>query len=112
MRILLIEDDPICAIIAKQFFNNRGVEVIHNISAEKGIDSALDSTFDAIVTDIDLPGINGDQLADMISITDIEAPVFGLTANRDFCNEHRSMRDFYSKPINDRIVDKIIKSIN
>jgi signal transduction histidine kinase len=63
-RILLVEDEPALRATAERALVGAGVDVVAVESAERALSMlAVDRSFDALVTDIMLPGLTGVQLA-------------------------------------------------
>jgi DNA-binding response OmpR family regulator len=81
---LLIEDDPMQAKIQSHMLTAAGFEVTHCENGCKGIGRALKSRFDVIVTDIDLPDIQGDSIAKILSsYYNGTVPIYMLSANQE-----------------------------
>jgi CheY-like chemotaxis protein len=63
MKILLVEDSPEVAMITVEYLQELGHEVIAVTDAELAIEQVGVSTFDAVMTDVSLPGMSGIDLA-------------------------------------------------
>ncbi len=61
-RILIVEDDRDLSAIVERFFDNEGFDATTAGSAEEAYDALSRKGFDAIVLDINLPGIDGIEL--------------------------------------------------
>lgn len=59
MQLLLIEDHTDIAANIAEYFTARGDTVAHATDGRAGLDLALNQSFDAIVLDLMLPGIDG-----------------------------------------------------
>jgi DNA-binding response OmpR family regulator len=59
MRLLLIEDHRDIAANIGEYFETRGVAIDHELDGEGGLQKALAETYDAIVLDLMLPGMDG-----------------------------------------------------
>jgi CheY-like chemotaxis protein len=101
-KILLVEDNKINQMITKKMLENKGVtcEVIDN--GEDAIEVAKNQSFDLILMDIHLPGINGTIATQRIREFDITTPIIALTAislneNRDLLLSF-GMDDVITKP--------------
>lgn len=69
-----------------------------------------------VVTDIRLPGINGQQLLNSIKVRDEDLPVILITGHGDISMAVQSMHDgaydFIEKPFsNDRLIDTVKRAI-
>ncbi len=63
-RILVVEDEPALRATAERALVGAGLDVVAVESAERALSMlAVDGSFDALVTDIMLPGLTGVQLA-------------------------------------------------
>lgn len=62
-KVLLIEDDNICATIAKSMLEKINCNVLSVTSAESALQLAKQKNFDLILLDIGLPAMSGDEFA-------------------------------------------------
>lgn len=65
-NVLVIEDDSTSQIILSKMFSKQGIEVIMCGSAEAGLIEFEKSNFDMIVTDVDLPGMSGLEMIEVL----------------------------------------------
>jgi CheY-like chemotaxis protein len=63
MNILLVEDSDEVSCITVEYLHELGHEVVAVPEAEKAILQLKDGRFDAVMTDIRLPGMSGIELA-------------------------------------------------
>jgi CheY-like chemotaxis protein len=63
MNILLVEDSDEVSCITVEYLHELGHEVVAVPEAEKAILHLKDGRFDAVMTDIRLPGMSGIELA-------------------------------------------------
>ena len=59
MKILLVEDSRSTAMVTTARLESFGHEVVHAISGQAALDFFQQSTFDLILMDIEMPGMNG-----------------------------------------------------
>jgi CheY-like chemotaxis protein len=79
-RVLLVEDEPDLRLMAQQCLAGIGLEVMVAESAEFALFLLnKEGPFDALVTDIMLPGMSGVELADGIKRTHPRIPVLFMT---------------------------------
>ena len=80
MHLLLIEDErKVASFIARSLRENaHSVDVAE--TGEKGLDLASRLSYDAILLDIRLPGINGLQVCRELRDSSVEVPILMLTA--------------------------------
>jgi CheY-like chemotaxis protein len=63
MNILLVEDSDEVSCITVEYLHELGHEVVAVAEAEKAIAQLKSTAFDAVMTDIRLPGMSGIELA-------------------------------------------------
>lgn len=81
MRLLLIEDHRDIAANISEFFEARGTSVDHAIDGDTGLRKALAESYDAIVLDLMLPGLDGLSLCRQLRQAGrTRVPVLMLTA--------------------------------
>jgi DNA-binding response OmpR family regulator len=102
MRILLIEDEPGIARFIAQGLKETGYLVDVRADGIEGERCALSGSYDTIVLDIMLPGLDGLELLTRIRARDISVPVLLLTA-RDSVEDRvrgldRGADDYLVKP--------------
>lgn len=79
-KILLVEDNKINQMITQKMLDNKGIicEIIDN--GEEAIDLLKTNTFDLVLMDVHLPGINGTIATETIRTFDKVTPIIALTA--------------------------------
>jgi DNA-binding response OmpR family regulator len=81
MRLLLIEDHRDIAANISEFFEARGTSIDHEIEGHAGLRKALETSYDAIVLDLMLPGLDGLSLCRQLRHAGrTRVPVLMLTA--------------------------------
>lgn len=119
-KILVVEDNKINQMITKKMLENKGMhcEVIDN--GEQAIETAKTNTYDLILMDVHLPGINGTIATKRIRNFDSVTPVIAITAisldeNREMLLSY-GMNDVITKPFHPEdfysIIAKNIKETN
>lgn len=101
-KVLLVEDNKINQMITKKMMENKGVlcEVIDN--GEDAIEAVKNNTYDLVLMDVHLPGINGTIATQTIRGFDNHTNIIALTAislneNRDMLLSF-GMNDVITKP--------------
>lgn len=103
MRILIIEDDATIAANLYDFLEARGHSIDAAADGVTGLHLAVSQTFDAIVLDLGLPGMDGLTLARKLrEEAHVETPILMLTA-RDTLDDKlegfaRGADDYLVKP--------------
>lgn len=114
---MFIDDDPINMIVAKKSFEHRNIEVIAASSGYEAMELfEKESGIDAVVTDIQLPGIDGietmKKIKDTYKYKQMEVPFFAATAYSSAEDRHefidQGFNDVFIKPLDyDEIVNCI-----
>ena len=101
-RILLVEDTPTQAEVAKALLRGMGVEIRHAETAGRALADALANPPDAILLDLELPDFGGFELMQKLRAEGVEAAVIVVTANASVNTAVEAMRqgavDFIVKP--------------
>ena len=117
MRILIIEDDTTIAANLYDFLESRGHAVDAAADGVTGLHLALSQTFDAIVLDLGLPGMDGLTLTKKLrEEAHVETPILMLTA-RDTLDDKlegfsRGADDYLVKPFSLKEVEARLLSMN
>jgi len=62
-RILVVDDNEIVRIVVTKMISRLGYEVLATDSGEKGLSLFLKNQFDLVITDFEMPGMDGIELA-------------------------------------------------
>ncbi|MEA3152289.1 MAG: hypothetical protein QOD56_3228 [Gammaproteobacteria bacterium] len=63
MKILLVEDSPEVSLITVEYLTELGHQVVAVADAELAMEEVARGPFDAVMTDVSLPGMSGIDLA-------------------------------------------------
>jgi two-component system response regulator HydG len=102
-RILIVDDDQaVCEYLAAAL-PSRQFEVTWRTSAESAFAELKNREFDAVLTDLSMPGLNGIELCERITANRPDVPVVVLTAFGSMDAAIHAIRagayDFVTKPI-------------
>ena len=117
MRILIIEDDATIAANLYDFLESRGHAVDAAADGVTGMHLAISQTFDAIVLDLGLPGMDGLTLTRKLrEEVHMDTPILMLTA-RDTLDDKlegfsRGADDYLVKPFSLKEVEARLLSMN
>jgi PAS domain S-box-containing protein len=108
-KVLVVEDDLIGRRVVKTFLERAGFLVDAVENAEKGFWQVMHCHYDLILTDIGLPGMNGNELTATIrgwekATQQIPKPIVGLSAhgaNQQSAAKKAGMNILLKKPLND-----------
>ena len=80
MKVLLVEDEPLLAATVVRGLTAEGFVVVSAPSGPEGLWHATEDTFDVVILDIMLPGLNGYEVLRTMRQREIWTPVLMLTA--------------------------------
>lgn len=83
LRLLLVEDDPLAAETVLGLLRQLGHQPVHAPQALAALSECALATFDAALLDLDLPGMDGLQLAGLLRAGHPDLPLIALTARSD-----------------------------
>lgn len=113
-RILIVEDDEVSRVLIKRFLQD---EYDVSLSSD-GIEGLLllgKDKIDLIISDINMPNLDGFAFAEMIRQKGIDVPMIFLTARDDSKDEVRGLElgalDYIRKPIKREILLMRVKRI-
>lgn len=102
-KILVVEDDRDLNRTVCTFLNGSGYEAVGCFDANEAYNAMYENTFDLIVSDIMMPGIDGFEFAKTVRGLDENIPIIFVTARDDFSSKQRGYRvgidDYMVKPI-------------
>ena len=102
-RVLLVEDNPVNALLARTLLTQEGCTVTRAASGAEALAALATSAFDLILMDVRLPDMDGLEVTRHLRAEGIATPVVALTANA-FEDDRRAclavgMDDFLTKPL-------------
>jgi len=103
LTLLYVEDDPLLGRINAELFNDifKSVDVAKN--GEEGLEKFRERKHDLVITDINMPVMNGIEMVREVRRIRKEQPVMILTAYREieYLSQVRELgiRHFLTKPI-------------
>jgi CheY-like chemotaxis protein len=106
LRVLVVDDAPDVTEMIAALVRFAGYEVTTALSASEAFDAARGNHFDAVVSDIGMPGMNGYQLAEALrALPEYKStPLVAVTGFTMYDDRERARAsgfdDFLSKPIN------------
>ncbi len=102
-KILVVEDDRDLNRSICSFLNRSGYEAVGCPGAESAFDQMYKNSFDLIVSDIMMPGIDGFEFVKTVRSLNSDIPILFMTARDDFEAKARGYRvgidDYMVKPI-------------
>jgi CheY-like chemotaxis protein len=114
-RVLLVEDNQLNRLVVCNTLHYYGVEVTEAEDGLKAVDLLRDHTYDVILMDLQMPGMDGLEATRIIrTILQLDTPIVALTANAfrkdiEKCMQV-GMNDYVTKPFEEKaLVDTVLK---
>ncbi len=102
-QILVVEDDKDLNRTVCSFLNGSGYQAVGCHDAKEAYDAMYGNTFDLIVSDIMMPGIDGFEFAKTVRSLNEDIPILFITARDDFASKQKGFQigidDYMVKPI-------------
>ncbi len=106
MRILVVEDNEDLANSIKRGLEKEGYSVELAFDGDTGLDMALCESYDCIVLDVLLPGVDGFEFVQALRENSVQTPVLMLTALDSVDDKIRGLShgadDYLTKPFDFR----------
>ncbi|HEY1962251.1 MAG TPA: response regulator, partial [Rhizomicrobium sp.] len=119
-KILLVEDNPINAMLTRELLVRRGYAVSHVPSGESALELAARERFDVVLTDIHMPGMDGVEMAQRLREREgrLGRPctrIVALTADTVETGRHAcqdaGMDGFLTKPVDPAELDAMLNDL-
>lgn len=112
-KLLIIDDDPLNTKLLSLIVEKWAVQTFVAHSGEEGLEILKNTSVDLVLTDLQMPGMHGEEVAAQIKAMDGGAlPIIAFTArvteNKRYFME-RGFRDVLHKPFNEREVYEIVE---
>lgn len=105
-RVLLLEDDANIVELLSIHLHDLGCEVVAVANGQDGLTAALEQSFDLVILDLMLPGMNGMDVCRRIRHTDRHTPILILSAKSEEIDKVLGLEtgadDYLTKPFSVR----------
>ena len=116
-KILVIDDSPTIIGIMKKYLVSQGYETVTESLPRKALERLEKEDFDLIITDLDMPEVNGIEV--FLWIKEHKSPdvqvilmtAFGSEEVKEFATSVGALR-YFEKPLNMKNVKKVLDEIN
>jgi two-component system response regulator HydG len=102
-RVLVVDDDSELCETIEAGLKKRAYDVAWSVRAEAAFERLLAEDFDVVVTDLNMPGVDGIALCERICANRPDVPVVVMTAFGSFDSAVAAIRagayDFINKPV-------------
>lgn len=114
-KLLLVDDDAELSSMLEQILTKEGYQLTLAADGETGLHRALSGSYDLILLDVMLPGIDGFQLLQRLRQQLRNTPVLMLTARGDDDDRVKGLElgadDYLPKPFNPRELVARVKAL-
>jgi CheY-like chemotaxis protein/HPt (histidine-containing phosphotransfer) domain-containing protein len=115
LKVLVVEDNEVNRKVAGRFLERLGQHAVLAEDGEAGVQAASRETFDVILMDMQMPGLDGIEATKQIRATGNATPIYALTANaserdRELCRM-AGMNGFESKPVTMKRLSTLLAEI-
>lgn len=87
LRVLVVDDDPSIGEIIAEYLGDEGHTVAIASGGVEALEAFLRGTFDAVVTDRDMPDLDGAQLARLLKARNPALPIVMVTAHANWLRD-------------------------
>lgn len=116
LNVIMIDDDPLQLELASTMLKYQGANVVACLTVEELIEKLRVESFDVLMTDVQMPAVNGFDLIKLLRASNISRahtiPVVAVTGSCDLPEEQYLSSGFYgflTKPFN---TDDLLDAIN
>ncbi|VVP18008.1 response regulator [Pseudomonas fluorescens] len=116
-RVLCVDDNPANLLLVQTLLEDMGAKVLAVESGYAAVKAVHNETFDLVLMDVQMPGMDGRQSTEAIRLWESERhctplPIVALTAHA-MANEKRAllqsgMDDYLTKPISERQLAQVV----
>ncbi len=115
-RILLVEDNEINQMVAVEILHSMGLQVSVANNGEDAVRMISSESFDAVLMDIQMPGMDGYQatrkIRDELGLGVQQLPIIAMTAHAMAGDREKALdsglNDYVSKPVNVAYLTKVL----
>ena len=107
----MVDDTPFFREIVKRYLSNEQTEIVTAVDGFHGLEKLAESTFDLVLSDIEMPKMDGWQFCKSAREQGYRVPFVALTSLSKGENEERARQcgfdDFEEKLDHDRLKKKV-----
>ncbi|MFN8672032.1 MAG: DUF4388 domain-containing protein [Candidatus Sericytochromatia bacterium] len=115
-KILVVDDSPTIITIMKKYLLSQEYDVVTESSSVRALELLKNEKFDLLITDIDMPEVNGIELFLWVKENNPNTQVIMMTAFgsdeiKEFANSVGALK-YFEKPLNMKHVKEVLDEIN
>jgi len=108
-KILVVDDDPVVAKSFDRVLAGKGYAIITASNGEEALSKIASENYDAVFTDIKMPGMSGIEVAEKIKASKPWMPVVIVTGYGSDANRNRAaaagVTEFLQKPLSPEMIE-------
>jgi CheY-like chemotaxis protein len=113
-KVLVVDDDPVIGKSFERVLSGKGYAVVHADSGEEALRKLAAADYDAVFTDIRMPGMDGLEVAERVRAQRPWLPVVIITGYGSEENEARAkaagVREFLRKPLSPDMIESSVEA--
>ncbi len=102
MKVLIIDDEKYIRESIQRILELEKIDSVTAANGEQGMDLLLDNNFDAVILDLRLPGMNGQELMEWMVEQSIRTPIIMISAHGEIQDAVAALKtgakDYLEKP--------------
>jgi len=114
--ILIVEDDADLMALLKIYLQDMGYETISAIDGNEALQKCESEAVDLVLLDMQLPKLNGTQVAKMLRSRNFQTPIIAMTASSNIEDKESALvsgcNHFLSKPIQQSSLNNAINMVS
>lgn len=114
-RILVVDDDTTFLLMLKSFLEKKGYQAVTESTAEKGLAAIDGESFDLILSDYRMPGMDGIEMLSRLNELNISTPLILITSYGDIKLAVKAIKlgasDYLTKPVNPEELLALVRSV-
>jgi len=111
-RVLLVDDDDAVRNVLRRVLEHRGYRVVPCASGSEALEHLAAGSYDAMVSDVRMPGMSGLKLLRAVREHDLDLPVILVTGNPDLSSATEAVEygafQYLIKPIESDRLDQAV----
>jgi DNA-binding NtrC family response regulator len=116
-RILIVDGEKDIRSVLNEYFTGEGYEVVDADSGQDALGKLIPGKFDCVISDLNMPGMDGIGLLKQIKLKDMDVRFFIITGKPEIDSAIIAIKegacDYLSKPFRmDEIQLKVERAIN
>jgi CheY-like chemotaxis protein len=117
LRVLVVDDDPIARLVHQKIVEQQGHHVVQAENGEQAVALAKNQVFDAILMDVNMPGLDGLDASERIRAEEQNQHrnfIIGITGQIDTAYSEylaKGMNEILGKPIQPEQLLCVLKKI-